>query len=393
MPPLSQPFTIPYSAEAVADLHQRLDNTRFPLGVANEHWKYGMQQEWFRSFLHYWRHEFNWEQQVAKMNALPNFRVEIDGIPLHFAHLKGNGPAPLPIITTHGWPWSYWDYRDVAQQLSHPASFGGSPLDSFDVVVPSLPGFGYSSPLPVGHLSTRDVAHLWNKLMTEVLGYPTYCAHGGDWGAIVTAELAHAHASSLHGAHITLPMFFGLNRADITPDDYDEEEKHYPELMKNRMATATSHYTVQGIEPETLAYAMHDSPAGMAAWLIERRRLWSDSADANGHRDVESAFTMEELATLVSIYWFTETFGSSCRMYYGRTNEPWQPEHNRTPTMEAPTAMAVFPGDLIFLPRRAAQRVANIQRWTRMPAGGHFAAAEEPELVANDIVEFFRTYR
>ena len=229
--------------------------------------------------------------------------------------------------------------------------------------------------------------------MTEVLGYPTYCAHGGDWGAIVTAELAHAHAATLHGAHITLPMFFGLNRADITAGDYDEEEKHYPELMKTRMATATSHYTVQGIEPETLAYAMHDSPAGMAAWLIERRRLWSDSADASGHRDVERAFTMEELATLVSIYWFTETFGSSCRMYYGRTNEPWKPEHNRTPIMEAPTAMAVFPGDLIFLPRRAAERVANIQRWTRMPAGGHFAAAEEPELVANDVAEFFRTYR
>jgi pimeloyl-ACP methyl ester carboxylesterase len=179
----------------------------------------------------------------------------------------------------------------------------------------------------------------------------------------------------------------------MSPDDFDPEEAHYPELMKKRMATATSHYTVQGIEPETLAYAMHDSPAGMAAWLIERRRLWSDSADESGHRDVERAFTMEELATLVSIYWFSGSFSSSLRMYYGRTNEPWEPAHHRTPVMAAPTAMAVFPGDLIFLPRRAAQRVANIQRWTRMPAGGHFAAAEEPDLVADDVAAFFDQFR
>ena len=377
-------FEIPYDPVAVSDLHHRLDNTRFPLGVANDDWKYGMQRGWLENFLHYWRHDFDWQAKVAEMNAVPNHRVVIDGIPIHFVHFRGAGTNPMPIITTHGWPWTYWDYLPVAQRLA---------AANFDVVVPALPGFGWSSPLPVGHLTTRDVANLWNKLMTEVLGYPKYAAHGGDWGAIVTSELAHAHAATIHGAHMTLPIFPGLDRGTLSPDDFDEEEKHYPQLMKQRMATATSHYTVQGIEPETLSYAMHDSPAGMAAWLIERRRLWSDSLTESGHRDVEKTHTLEQLATLVSIYWFSGSFWSSCRMYYGRTNEPWKPAHDRTPTMEAPTAMAVFPGDLIFIPRRGAEKVANIQRWTRMPAGGHFAAAEQPDLVADDVAEFFAAYR
>lgn len=377
-------FTIPYDAAAVADLHRRLDATRWPEGIANSDWKYGMQREWLAKFVAYWRHDFDWKAKVDEMNAVDNHRVVIDGVPIHYVHFKGSGNNPMPIITTHGWPWSYWDYMDVARRLA---------ANGFEVIVPELPGFGWSSPLPVGHLTTRQVAGLWNKLMTEVLGHQRYAAHGGDWGAIVTSELGHAHADSLFGAHMTLPIFPGLDRSKMSPDDFDPEEAHYPELMKKRMATATSHYTVQGIEPETLAYAMHDSPAGMAAWLIERRRLWSDSADGSGHRDVERSFTLEELATLVSIYWFSGSFSSSLRMYYGRTNEPWEPAHNRTPVMEAPTAMAVFPGDLIFLPRRAAERVANIQRWTRMPAGGHFAAAEEPELVADDVAAFFDAYR
>ena len=176
-------FEIPYDPVAVSDLHHRLDNTRFPLGVANDDWKYGMQRGWLESFLHYWRHEFDWQAKVAEMNAVPNHRVVIDGIPIHFVHLRGNGTNPMPIITTHGWPWTYWDYMPVAHRLA---------AANFDVVVPALPGFGWSSPLPVGHLTTRDVSNLWNKLMTEVLGYPKYAAHGGDWGAIVTSELAHA---------------------------------------------------------------------------------------------------------------------------------------------------------------------------------------------------------
>lgn len=379
-------FDIPYDAAAVTDLHRRLDNTRYPEGTANDNWKYGMQRSWLEKFVHYWRHDFDWQAKVAEMNTVSNYRVVIDGIPIHYVHFKPS-TAPtqsLPIITTHGWPWSYWDYMGVAQRLA---------ARGYEVIVPELPGFGWSSPLPVGHLTTRDVANLWNKLMTEVLGFSRYAAHGGDWGAIVTSELGHAHANSLFGAHMTLPIFPGLDRSQMKPEDFDSEEAHYPELMKKRMATATSHYTVQGIEPETLAYAMHDSPAGMAAWLIERRRLWSDSADESGHRDVERSFTLEELATLVSIYWFSGSFGSSLRMYYGRTNEPWAPAHDRIPVMEAPTAMAVFPGDLIFLPRRAAERVANIQRWTRMPAGGHFAAPEEPDLVANDVADFFDQFR
>ena len=382
-------FAIPYDPVAVSDLHRRLDNTRYPLGVANDDWKYGMQRDWLERFVHYWRHDFDWQAKVAEMNSVPNHRVVIDGIPIHFVHLKAarsnaSAAPAMPIITTHGWPWTYWDYMKTAHQLA---------AANFDVVVPALPGFGWSSPLPVGHLTTRDVANLWNKLMTEVLGYPRYAAHGGDWGAIVTGELAHAHAANLYGAHITLPIFPGLDRGSLTSDDYDEEEKHYPQLMKQRMATATSHYTVQGIEPETLSYAMHDSPVGMAAWLIERRRLWSDSLTDSGHRDVETTHTLEDLATLVSIYWFSGSFWSSCRMYYGRTNDPWVPAHDRKPIIEAPTAMAVFPGDLIFVPRRGAEKVANIKPPTHMPAGVNITSAEQPELVASDVTEFFSDFR
>jgi pimeloyl-ACP methyl ester carboxylesterase len=269
------PFTIDIPQDDLDDLQRRLTKVRWADDFGNDDWTYGVEREWLVDMVRYWRDGFDWRVVEAAMNAYPNYRIDIDGIPIHFLHIRGKGPNPMPLIATHGWPWTFWDMRGLIGPLTDPAAYGGNAADSFDLIVPSLPGFGFSTPLRKPGVNARRVAQLWVQLM-DALGYDRFGAYGGDWGAIVTSELGHAHAERLIGAHISLPTICGVNRRNITADAYAPDEA----WMLTRMAEAEplirSHVVVHTHDPQTLAYALADSPVGTAAWLWERRRAWSD---------------------------------------------------------------------------------------------------------------------
>ena len=293
-------------------------------------------------------------------------------------------------MLTHGWPWTFWDFQHVIGPLSDPAAYGGDPADAFDVIVPALPGYPLSGPLTKTGVAVRATAALWVRLMRDVLGYGPFAVHGGDWGASVTAQLAHEHARAPHRrAHEPAGAAHACRTtAGLSPDDYGPDEQGWYEKMQARMATANAHVAVHTTDPQTLAYAFNDSPAGLAAWILERRRLWSDHDG-----DVFDAISRDDLLAGVTLYWIGQSIGTSMRYYWEQWKNPVRIVHDRTPELEAPTAIAVFPNDLIFVPRTVAERHANLHRWTVMPRGGHFAAAEEPDLLVEDLREFFRPLR
>ncbi len=384
------PFKIAIPDSVLTDLRERLSRTRWPRDYANDDWRYGTNAAYLKELVGYWLNGYDWRRHEAEMNAFANFKVEVDGVPLHFIHEKGKGPKPMPLILSHGWPWSFWDMRHVIRPLSDPASFGGDPADAFDVIVPSLPGFGFSTPLATPGINFIRTADLWVKLMRDVLGYEKFSAQGGDWGALVTSQLGHKYADALHGIHLNLsiPLDFLTNPVGFPKDEYMADEA--PHLARNQEAAPHifSHVAVQTTDPQTLAYGMHDSPVALCAWILERRRNWSDCGG-----NVERRFSKDDLLTTMMIYWVTETFVTSVRYYYEATHQPWKPAHDRSPVIEAPTGIAVFPKELLIPPKKWAERYYNLKHWAPMTAGGHFAHAEEPRQLVQDIRAFFRTLR
>lgn len=337
----------------------------------------------------YWADEFDWRPQEAAINAWPQYRVQIDGVPLHYIHTRGRGPNPRPLILTHGWPWTFWDWKDVIGPLTDPAAHGGDPGNSFDVIVPSLPGSGFSTPLTTTGVNARRVAELWVKLMRDVLGYDQFCAGGSDWGAIVTGELGHGYPEHLTGVWLTLPMLPGVNLRELTPEAFAPDEAWMVERMAQARSAIQSHRTVHQYEPQTIAYALADSPSGTAAWIWSRRRDWSD---CDG--DVLNAFDKDFLCTTASIYWLTGTIATSLRLYYEQFRAgPPPPLHDRRRVIDVPTGFAVFPKDLLMMPRALAAELTDLRRWSVMPRGGHFASSEQPELVVEELQEFFASLR
>lgn len=381
-------FTVDIPQGDLDDLRLRLRRTRFADDFANDDWGYGVPAGYLASLVDYWIADFDWRRVEREINAVPAYRAVIDDAPIHYQHVRGVGPAPMPLILTHGWPWTFWDFRKVIGPLTHPAAHGGDPVDAFDVVVPSLPGFGFSSPLRRTGMHPGAVAGLWATLMTDVLGYERFAAQGGDWGAFVTAWLGHAHAEQVVGIHQSMPAFISIASGGLTAADFADDEQGRYETMRSKSATIASHLAVHTHDPQTLAWALNDSPVGLLAWLVERRRAWSDCGG-----DVESRFSKDDLLTTVSLYWFTQTFHTSARMYADTRRSRPAPAHARRPEVEAPTAIAVFPQDVIQYPRSVAERHANLQQWTVMPSGGHFAPMEEPELLVDDVRRFFRRLR
>jgi pimeloyl-ACP methyl ester carboxylesterase len=294
----------------------------------------------------------------------------------------------MPIVLTHGWPWTFWDYARVITPLADPGAHGGDPRDAFDVVVPSLPGYGFSTPLRQTGIHWGNTADIWVKLMCEVLGYERFAAQGGDWGAFVTAELGHRFADRLHGIHVTLPGHPAFGFLGMTADDFGSDEAGLYDMMMNRMKAATSHLVVHSRDPQTLASALNDSPVGLAAWIVQRRRNWSD---CDG--DVERRFSKDDLLTTVMLYWLTRSIGTSMRYYWEGMRHKWKPAHDRQPAIEAPTGIAVLPKELLFVPHRLAEQHSNLVHWSRFPSGGHFAPAEEPERLVEDIRTCFRPLR
>lgn len=381
-----EPFRIHISEDRLAVLGDRLRTTVWAEEPGrDDSWHHGVPAPYLRELTEYWARRYDWRAHEAAMNRWSHVRGEIDGVTVHALHERGSGPAPLPLVLSHGWPWTFWDFRKVIEPLAHPERFGADPADAFDVVVPSLPGSVFSSPTPAG-VGFRQTAALWVKLMAE-LGYRRFGAHGGDSGAYVTAQLAHEFADRLVGAHLTFPALLGTDLGGVSRDDFAPEE--VDDFDRQRPATLNlTHFLTHTFEPRTLAWALQDSPAGLAAWMVQRRQAWSDCGG-----DVERRFTKDDLITSFALYWLTGTVGGSLRFYADSFQRPWTPSHDRRPVLESPTGIAVFPYELTHVPRALAQREANLVRWTRMSRGGHFAAAEEPQLVVADIRAFFRPLR
>jgi pimeloyl-ACP methyl ester carboxylesterase len=381
-------FTINVADEVLTDLRLRLERTRWAQDFANDQWQYGSNGQYLEELVRYWREHYDWRVHERKMNALTHFRTEIDGLPIHFVHVRGKGPKPIPLILNHGWPWTFWDFQKMIGPLTDPQAHGGDPADAFDVIVPSLPGYGFSTPLTKPGLNTSSTADLWVKLM-DGLGYPRFATHGGDWGAIISAQLGHKYADRLIGTHFTLmtPLDF-FSGGSVAPEDFAPEEKHWIDKNRHFFLAEAGYFALQSSKPQTVAFALNDSPVGLCSWIVEKRRAWSDCGG-----DVEKRFSKDDLLTNVMLYWITQSFGTSARYYYEAAHRPWQPSHSRTPVVEAPTAVAVFLSEVILQPKRWAERYYNLKRWSMFQSGGHFAPMEEPQVLIGDIREFFSALR
>jgi pimeloyl-ACP methyl ester carboxylesterase len=378
------PFSIPYSESAVEDLRARLARTRWPDQIPGSGWEYGFSLDYLQQLCQYWKNKFDWKAQVEKLSSFHHYRYTTPGIGIHFIHERGQGPAPLPLILTHGWPGSFLEMLKIIPMLTHPEQYGGDPADSFDVVVPSLPGFGFSDRPTARGMNTFRIADLWADLMQE-LGYDRFAAQGGDFGASVTTILGLRHADRMLGIHLNyIPGSYrphlepGAKLAAIEQASLDDDDRWYAE------SGAYAH--IQRTHPQSLAYGLNDSPAALAAWIVEKFRDW---ADCDG--EVERRFTRDELLSNVTLYWMTETIHSSCRLYYEGRKAPVH--FQKGEYVAVPCGIARFPREEPFPSRPWIERGYNIQHWTDMPRGGHFAAAEEPELLVRDIREFFRRLR
>jgi pimeloyl-ACP methyl ester carboxylesterase len=378
-----RPFTINVAQRTLDDLQERLARTRWPDEIQDAAWEYGTNLEYLKTVVAYWQEQFDWRAQEAKLNQCAHFRAEIDGFGIHFIHERGRGPQPLPIIITHGWPGSFFEMSKVISLLTDPGSYGGNPADAFDVIVPSLPGFGFSDRPSVRGMTRSKTAELWARLMTEELGYFRFAAAGGDIGSSVTQHLALAYPELLVGIHLNY-----LGSSFVSPDlpDLSEAEQNYLHSIQQWTQREGAYAHLHATKPQTLAYGLNDSPVGLAAWIIEKFRAWSDCGG-----EVERRFSKDELLTNIMIYWVTETIHSSIRTYYENAFAP----SLLAPGLhiEVPAGFALFPQELNQPPREWAERGLRIQRWTQMPRGGHFAALEEPELFVEDLRAFFRPLR
>ncbi len=366
------------------DLRARLLNTRWPTGQLSKDWDEGSDLGFVQRLTEHWRTAFDWRVQEARLNRLPQYIARVADAELHFVHQTGHGPAPLPLIMTHGWPGSFLEMESIIPLLTDPGAHGGDPADAFHVVAPSLPGFGFSPAPRTRGVSLRRVAELWRGLM-EGLGYSRFGAQGGDIGAGVSIWLARLSADRLVGAHVNyIP---GGYRPHVdAPQALTEEEEAFLRRSAAWAAEEGAYAALQATKPQTLAYALTDSPAGLAAWIVEKFRAWSD---CDG--DVERLFGLDTLLTDISLYWFSDGIAASLRLYRENRLDPLA--FGPGERVAAPLGIAVFPKELPMPPRTWVERVFDVGRWSVMPEGGHFAALEQPERLAEDIRAFFRPLR
>jgi pimeloyl-ACP methyl ester carboxylesterase len=374
------PYTDP---EVIDDLRRRLRATRWPDAPEDAGWSLGTDLDYLRELVEYWADDFDWSAQEQMLARLPHVRVELGGLGIHVVHARAadrTGPV-LPLLLNHGWPDSFWRYLKVIPLLTDPASHGGDPADAFDVIVPDVPGFGYSDHPAGPPLDSIAVAGLWAELMT-VLGYPRFATAGGDIGSHVSRYLALDHPDRVVAVHRTdagLPVFQG-DPADLTP-----EERAWLDEAMAWGASEGAYAAMHRSKPQTAAFGLTDSPAGLAAWIVEKLRGWSD---CDG--DIESVFTKDEILTLLTQYWVTGAIGSSMRMYHANAAIPKEQLARR---VEVPSGFSIFGGDVVRPPRAWLERTANVVSATEPERGGHFAPFEQPELYAEELRNFFRPYR
>ena len=383
-----QPFRIKVPDRAIERIRARVAAYPWHEMPDDGGWDYGTNLAYMKALCAYWVEDFDWRKQEAALNRFPHFIAPVGGLDLHFIHEKGTranggGSAPLPLLISHGWPGSIVEFLEVIGPLAHPERFGGRAEDAFDVVAPSLPGFGLSGrpPRPYG---PRRMAGLFNELMTGVLGYQGYLAQGGDWGGAISSWLGFEHAPACRAIHLNI-MTMHHPDGPQTP-----EEEAWAERFAHEQVMEEGYRTQQATRPQTLSYAMMDSPVGIAAWIIEKFKSWSDIEGD----DLESAHSKDLLLTNIMVYILTRSFNTASWIYYGRREEGGRTLSRDGRRVEVPTACALFPAEMLAWPPRSyVERLYNVRRWTEMPRGGHFAALEAPELLIEDIRAFARTLR
>ncbi|HZE34513.1 MAG TPA: epoxide hydrolase [Actinoallomurus sp.] len=386
-----RPFRIDIPQEQLEDLNERLDRVRWPDELPGVGWEYGIPRGYLQELVQYWRHRYDWRAAEARLNAWPQFTTTIDGANVHFAHLRSPEPDATPLIITHGWPGSIAEFAQVAGPLSDPRAHGGDPADAFHLVIPSIPGFGFSGPTRETGWEFRRVAAAFGVLMGR-LGYPRYGAQGGDWGAAVSRELGRTHPGQVIGVHLNLIPGAGAtsepDAGELATLSPAERERTLASWERGRRwaRDRQGYADIQSTRPQTLAYALTDSPVGQLAWIAEKFKEWTDSRDRP-----EDAVDRDQLLTNVMLYWLTGTAGSSARIYYERAHADYWGTPDEPST--APTALAAFPQENFIPLRHIAERTNVIVRWTELDRGGHFAAMEQPDVLVTDVRAFFRQLR
>ncbi len=376
-----RPFRIEVPQSELDDLRERLGRTRWPQEPPGAGWAYGVPLDYLKELTEYWRTSYDWRAQEAKINAFPQYLTTIDGADVHFLHVRSPEPGATPLVVTHGWPGSIVEFLDVIGPLTDPAAHGGDPADAFHLVIPSIPGYGFSGPGQGLGWGPPRIARAWAELMSR-LGYDRYGAQGGDWGSVISRELGLAAPEHVIGVHLNFLLTFPSGAPGeieaLTDDDKArlDRRKHYDQEL-------SGYNRIQATRPQTLAYGLADSPVGQLAWIVEKFKDWTDCKDLP-----EEAVDRDTILTNVMFYWLTNTAGSSARIYYEAAHGGVTP--GRSPV---PTGVAVFPEDIVAPIRPWADRTNTITHWTEFDRGGHFAALEEPELLVSDIRDFFRGLR
>ncbi|MES2320762.1 MAG: epoxide hydrolase family protein [Pseudomonadota bacterium] len=374
------PFQVAWTEQEVARVLARVKDCQLPPSMPGVGWNYGCDADFIAGLQKYWVERFDWRAAMANLNRFPQFQAEIDGLSVHFVHVVGEAQGKRPLLLTHGWPGSYFEFWDVIEPLAFPTRFGGKAEDAFDLVIPSLPGFAFSGK-PREVIGQRGTAALWNKLMTEVLGYQRYRAQGGDWGALVTSWLGMDHGANCEAIHLNMLGFRSMEPAQ------NDEEKAWQGKAELAQRQYGAYAGVQTMKPNAIVFATADNPIGQAAWIVERFHDWADLRQ----RSFDEVFTKDQLLTNIMLYVMTGSFASAAWYYPGIIKDGFGmlPAGVRC---ETPTAFADVPGDALQPqpPRSRVELRYNVTRWSSPPAGGHFAAMEVPEWFVGDLREWAR---
>ena len=378
-----KPFKVNISDKMIEDIYNKVKKYPWHLMTNETGWKYGTNLNYMKEISNYWVKDFSWRTHEAEINKFSNFTTKVDDIDIHFIQEKASGSNSMPLLVMHGWPGSIFEFLHIIEKLAHPERFGEEKENSFDVIVPSLPGFGFSGK-PLKPMGPRKMANIFNRLMTKNLGYRSYLAQGGDWGATISNWLGYDYPKTCKAIHINC---LTMRHPD---GPQTKEEKDWESKFIKDQVMQDGYRTQQATKPQTLSYGMMDSPVGIAAWILEKFYFWSDIKN----KDIESVYSKDILLFNIMIYIVTKTFNTASWIYYGRREEGGRFFPKNFHRIEVPTAAALFPAEMsTWPPRSYVERIFNIKRWTKMPKGGHFAALEQPKLLIDDIRAFAKAIR
>jgi microsomal epoxide hydrolase len=376
-------FNINFNEKEISSIYQKIKDYPWKSIQDLKGWEHGTNKAYLKELCDYWISEFDWQKHQDELNKFQNFVSNVDGVDIHYIKEKGTSPNSKPLLLMHGWPGSVIEFLHIIEKLAHPEKFGGNEKDSFDVIIPSLPGFGFSGK-PSKPIGPRKIAEILNKLMIENLGYKDYMAQGGDWGATIANWVGYDHSKFCKAIHINCLTMRHPNGPQ------SDEEKNWQIKFDKDQVMQDGYRTQQATKPQSLSYGMMDSPVGIAAWIIEKMYSWSDLKD----NKLESVYSKDTLLANIMVYILTKTFDTASWIYFGRREEGGRFFPKDFKRIEIPTAAAIFPAEMSeWPPRSYVERIFNIKQWTNMPSGGHFAALEKPDLLVNDIRKFSRSLR